>query len=405
MPHSSIVNLHYAKSERASVPLSFIARRHNGTQAATRDRIVLEPEIDLARYEFSAVVDWIDITVAFARQTQFRYVQDVLLHYFPRVCHVKAIDPFPGASADRFSFRVQEPRSVAIVLDCCRALAGKFGEASAPLVNAIEISVDAKPKEHDDHDRALLLGVMQRTIFTSRDIVGPNRSRPRHHISKTPVFLFPTSRSESRRRDIWLHSTEDNPAPLDSTLSLGAVDDPVMVKLMDKVVDRQNQKTRTFHALDDADKRVRIEVTLDSRALVGLGIRELIDLKNFSYVALQGDYFQFKLPTFQDLQDEKAHGLRAIRRELEQRRLKRFLSTGVIGLMFRQYAEKESRSSHLPELKRQFRRDGRKMRRNRRGSGTTDTLVAYEKLNRVVSAALWNLSKREKTAWARLESR
>jgi hypothetical protein len=36
-------------------------------------------------------------------------------------------------------------------------------------------------------------------------------------------------------------------------LSLGAVDDPVMVKLMDKVVDCQNQKAGTFHALVDAD--------------------------------------------------------------------------------------------------------------------------------------------------------
>jgi hypothetical protein len=220
---------------------------------ATRNRIVLEPEIDLTRFEISAVIDWIDVTVAFARQTQFRYVQNVLRHYFPRVCHVKAIDPLPGASADRFSFRVQEPRSVATVRDCCRALADKFGEASAPLVNAIEISIDATPKEHDDHDRALLLGVMQRTIFTSRDIIGRKRSRPRHHISKKPVFLFPTSRSESRTRDIWLHFTQDNPAPLDSTLSLGAVDDPVMVKLMDKVVDCQNQKAGTFHALVDAD--------------------------------------------------------------------------------------------------------------------------------------------------------
>jgi hypothetical protein len=173
---------------------------------------------------------------------------------------------------------------------------------------------------------------------------------------------------------------------------------------MDKVVDRQNQNTGTYDELDDAEKRVRIEVTLDSRALGDLGIKEVMDLEDFSYVALQGDYFQFKLPTFKDARHEKAPGLRAIRRELELRRLTRFLSTGVVGLMFRQHAEKKSRSSHLPELRRQFRKDGRKMRRDRQGKGTTEKLIAYEKLNRVVSAALWNLSKREKTAWRQMGS-
>jgi len=46
-----------------------------------------------------------------------------------------------------------------------------------------------------------------------------------------------------------------------------------------------------------------------------------------------------------------------------------------------------------------LRRTGKKMNRNRRGSGTTGTLVAYEELNRLVSNALGGLDRREQTAW------
>ncbi|MCB1470665.1 MAG: hypothetical protein KDK08_26725 [Rhizobiaceae bacterium] len=249
------------------------------------------------------------------------------------------------------------------------------------------------------------MAVMQRTIFTSRDIIGPERSRPRYHVSGKPVFLFPKSRSENKTLDIWLHSTSDRPAPLDSTLSLGAVHDPVMVKLMDKVIDRQNRTAGTYDQLGDNDKRVRIEVTLNNQELLALGIKEVADLRRYTYVSLQGRCFQFKLPTFIELKCMGAASSTAVKRELEERRLKRFLSTGVVGLLFRQHSERVNRSIHLPELKRQFRMDGRKMTRNRRGGGANGTFVAYERLNRVVSDALWGLAKRERTAWKEQETR
>lgn len=403
MPRSFTTDLRYAKSERPTVPLVFVASRHTGTQASVRGRTALKPAINLSRFRFKAVIDWIDVVVTLGRPTQFRYLQEFLNPLFPRRCRVEAIDSGPGGVADRFIVRIQEPASVAAVAEACDAIARKFGRSSATLVTAIEISVDARPHVLDDRSRALLLGVMQRTIFTSRDIYGPELSRPRYHTSAgvDPVYLFPKSGSRGKTLDIWLHTTGDRPAPIDSTLSLGALADPIMVKLMDKVIDRQNRQAGTYEELVDVEKRVRIEVTLRRPELSNLGVTEIADLRDFSYASLQGRCFQFKLPTFRYVDGDKASALTAVRREIEERRLKRFLSTGVIGLTVRRNAEKEFRSSILPEMKRQFRREGKKMRRDRRGAGSKGTLVAYEELNRLVSDALWSLAKRERTAWER----
>lgn len=75
-----------------------------------------------------------------------------------------------------------------------------------------------------------------------------------------------------------------------------------MMRLMDKVIDRQDRDAGTFLALNDVEKRVRIEVTLQKSVLHGLGVKTLQDLKGFKFNKLHGDHFQFFLPTIQ-----KAH--------------------------------------------------------------------------------------------------
>jgi hypothetical protein len=406
MPRTSSVDLRYAKVRLPPVRLDFTISRHSGKQASISDRLVVKPEIDLTRYAFKAVIDWIDVVVEFGRITQFQYVQDALRAAFPRICFVKAVNPGPGNTSATFSFRVQEPQSAAHVLEACKALAGKFGGSAGPLLDAIEISVDASPKVPNDEDRARLFGVMLRTIFTSRDILGPKSSRPRYSVSSgKPTFLFPAFESEERTDENWLLTENEKPVPADATFYLGARHEPAMVKLMDKVVDRQNRKAGTFADLRDGEKRVRIEVTLRRVELASLGISEVADLQRFSYASLQGGYFQFKLPTFQDVCSQEISVLAAARRAREKWRLARFLSTGIIGLMVRRHGEDRFRARHLPEMKRQFQRDGIKMRRNRRGVGPTGTMVAYAELNRLVSDALWGLARRERAVWGRMQRR
>lgn len=49
------------------------------TQPRFRDRLLVEPQLDLANYKIQAVVDWVDLRVRLGRRTQFRYVQGALM--------------------------------------------------------------------------------------------------------------------------------------------------------------------------------------------------------------------------------------------------------------------------------------------------------------------------------------
>ena len=402
MPRSSTVSLQYAKSARDPVSLGFAARRHAGKQAAVRDRVLLQPEIDLQKYAFSAVIDWIEVEVSLGRITQFRHIQDFLATARPRRHHIVPIQPGAGKESDNFTVRIQEPRSAAAVADVCDTIAAKFGSRSTPIIREIEISIDARPKVPNDDDRARMFGVLQRTIFTGRDIFTEGNSRPRYCIAKEdPIFLLKGSKKKSKLVNTMLWPESEVPAPVDGTFYLGARDEPSLVRIMDKVVDTQNHDEDTKVDLNDDEKRVRIEVALQLEELLDLGVCELEDLRSFSYPRLQRRNFQFKLPTFDETGGLGKAALKLVRVLKEERRLKRFLSTGVIGMLAMQRGEADFRSRHLPDLQRHMRQRGLKMKRNRRGTGPAGTFVAYEELNRLVADALWNLSKRERRAWER----
>lgn len=318
---------------------------------------------------------------------------------YSKLHYVEPIDPGAGEESDIFTVRIQEPRSVAAVAEICDTIAAKFGRRSTPTIHEIEISVDARPKVPNDDDRARMFGVMQRTIFTGRDIFTEGNSRPRYCIDDDPVFLLEGSKKKSKLVNTMLWPKEEKPAPVDGTFYLGAKDEPSLVRIMDKVVDRQNRSKKTWSDLKDDEKRARVEVTLQLEELLDLGVCALDDLRSFSYPRLQRRNFQFKLPTFAKTGGFGTAAMKLIRGLKEEERLKRFLSTGVIGLLAMQRGEADFRSLHLPDLRRHMRQRGLKMRRNRRGTGPVGTFVAYEELNRLVADALWNLSKREKRAW------
>lgn len=401
MPASFTTDLFFAKSTDDPIPLTFLARNYAGKQAAMRGRVVLTPDIDLTRFGFRAVIDWIKVEVEINHATQFRYLQDKLKTFFSGVCDVRAIEPEAGGVSARFSITIQEPKSVAHVQHSLEALPDGFKLVTQPVLSEIEVSVDAKPRAPSDLQRAMMLGVMNRTIFTRLDVITDPPSRPRHCATQgqKPKFLLPEFKSADKTIDTWLLTEKVRPAPVDGTFYLGAKRDPVLIKVMDKVIDLQNRKAGTCKILTDAEKRVRIEVTLKGRELKNLGLHHLEDLQDFSFTALQGSYFQFRLPTFEAPNPNAGFARSAARGWREEQRRKRFLMIGIMGLEFMRHAREEFRSRHMPELKRHMRRTGKKMNRNRRGSGTTGVLVAYQEMNRLVSNALGGLDRREATAW------
>src|SRR5690606_15566861 len=102
-------------------------------------------------------------------------------------------------------------------------------------------------------------------------------------------------------------------------------------RIMTKIIDRQNRHTGTRVELPESERRVRIEVTLNRAELEAINLLALEDLSSFRFQTLQGRYFQFWLPTFNNApepDDPKA----SITRAIEEGRVKKFLQTGVLGL-------------------------------------------------------------------------
>lgn len=383
--------------------LEFEARLLDKRQKRFAGKFCLAPKLDLNQYRFRAVIDWIEFEVTFNRGTQHQHVQPVIEQILSRKPYVKPVDAGDGNVSDRFSIKLQEP-SLATVFQVADALGMTFGMKEPPRITGIEISIDAYPDNPSDQARAKLLGAMQRTIFTARDIWSDTNSRPRVAYGEGPGKTYPLlPMSEAERvsagasRLVPAHHEE--PA-VDGTMYLGAKKDDVMIRLMDKVIDTQNRKAGTADVLEDHRKRVRIEVTLKKDELQSLGLDRLPDLRGFKFTRLQGRYFQFKLPTFPVDMEESTSGLEAVKAEREMWRVMTFTRSGIVGLMAMEAEREAGKKAETRALKRNLKSLGKKKVTSRVGTGSAGDLVAYEELNKKVALALRHLGDRERRGLA-----
>ncbi|SOC20522.1 hypothetical protein SAMN05877809_11251 [Rhodobacter sp. JA431] len=296
--------LPFAKTRTRPLLLGHKLRVLRNTQNRLKGRVALVPELDLRAYRFRAVFDWIEFRVHFTKQTQARYVQDVLRRFLDRDSHITPADEGLGGVFTECRIKVQEPPSMAVVTAIHKALQDTFGEASQSRVTGMEISVDAYPTEPADNARATLLGAMQRTIWTDRSIWAATMSRPRSVFAKGKKGVQRLVRAgRAQEPDLLGFVPEDHmPPAIDGTMYLGAKTDPVMIRLMDKVIDTQHPTTGPVQ-LEEDRQRVRIEATLKDGELGAIGVSDIASLKILRPSKLQKRYFQFKLPTFS--QDRK----------------------------------------------------------------------------------------------------
>jgi|GEM_PF-1166383 len=411
--------LPYLKSIRAPGTLSFIARPTALKQVRVKDRICFEPVIDLDAFRFHAVIDWIDVKVALGRPTQHQHVQAVLAPLLNRMSYIDPVNAGPGSVAETFVIRIQEPPPIATLMDIAETLETEFGFTAQPVITAIEISIDAYPKDGREESRAVLLGAMQRTVFTGRDITTNQNSRPRSVFGKKAPKIAPPAAPVARSTGLTLDNPylipwpdeentsvavcvrpEQYPAPaIDGTMYLGAEDDDVMIKLMDKIIDTQHMNG-TFVDLPDNRKRVRVEVTLLGKEPARIGLTDLASLEDFKFTRLQGEYFQFKLPTFAD-DDGAASSARSIAKAMHQTNRKIvFQKAGTVGLMVMDAARKRWRASEMPNIGTILIMMGlKKKETNRVGTGTTEALTSYNALNKKMALALRDLGHREARAF------
>ncbi|AZO05595.1 hypothetical protein [Mesorhizobium sp. M2A.F.Ca.ET.043.02.1.1] len=384
MNYSTTIILKGIKDPARQVALEYASAITTSVQRRVAGRTVVRPVINLGDYTCRAVIDWVVISFWFERSTQLQFVQEVVEPIIGRTPYVEPIDPAPGNVSTEFQIRFQEPR-LKLLAECEDALDKKFKLQMHGIVRSIEISVDFKPRSPSPDSVGRMVGVLSRHLFPDRDFITVALDRPRFSWRRgKSTFVMGANNL--------LSSDADRPAPIDATFYIGRKDGQVGWRVMEKLIDNQNIEAGTFDILPPSQHRARIEVTLDRQELIDLEVDFIHDLRRFNFSKLQGRYFQFMLPTFEN----RFAGKHPAYRALEIDRWRRFLNAGIVGLVAMEGARRSFRQAARPALKRSLRVKGRTIRPlSRLGSGASGSFLAYETLNGRAAMALEKLGQRE----------
>lgn len=229
--------LYYGKKPTRPLTLEHHSAVTGNSQRRLAKRTVLTPAIDLGDYRFRAVIDWIEFRLHFGQPTQVQHVQAVLRRFLPRNSFIYREDKGPGDVFSICTIKVQEPASLALITTIHKALVNTFGEAAGSRVTGIEVSVDATPKNPSDAARGLLLGAMQHTIWTNRDVWSERMDRPRGCIGQGEKKNFTLSPDPEKDDEKVSRSVPENhKIPfIDGTVYFGAKDGDVMIRVMGSV--------------------------------------------------------------------------------------------------------------------------------------------------------------------------
>jgi hypothetical protein len=365
-------------------------------QARLIGRYALVPMVHVDEYVCRAEIDWIQMRFQLARRTQHQWLQQALKPVVGRNSHIDVVDEGPGRSSDEFRVTFQEPDLQRIQVATSR-IGEEFGLVAQPEVNGIEISIDFRSRFQDRRDRALLFMALTRHLHATRDVISDKRDRPRFSYGEgQTVGVLGRSVASPDMDDHFFKSLGSDRVPvIDATYYVGSKESDVRWRVMDKIIDTQNPNEGTFVALDDVDKRVRIEVTLTTKPIADLGIKTLQDLASYPFSRLQAQFFTFMLPTFSDASQMPASVRAGGTAWRERRRELKFLKTGVIGLAAMDAALTRQENDLRHHAKADLRRKGATMApRSRTATGPSGTFLAYEPLNDRVGVALRNLGKR-----------
>lgn len=284
-------------------------------------------------------------------------------------------------------------------------LEAEFGLMDRPRVAEIEYSVDFRPKRPDASKRAALFMTLTQHLFPTRDVLSVLNDRPRFTYArgrKSTIQVIERDRYYPRTDAHHRTSTESGNSPfVDACYYVGARKADSAWRIMDKVVDRQDPLNGSRLDLDEKSKRVRVEVTLQRRAILANGVDLLSDLPNLRYATLQGAFFRFVIPTFANLAQRPADKISAARSRLERNREQKFLLTGVVGLQAMDEALERQRDAARPAARMILRQRGLLLKpKPRVGRGPSGAFVAFDELNARVATALRKLGDRVDAEWS-----
>ncbi|APH73402.1 hypothetical protein [Aquibium oceanicum] len=306
-------------------------------QARFKGRYVLQPEIDLGDYTCRAVIDWLELRIVIAGVTQWKWIQDHLEKLTGERLWVREVASAGGAAGQQFTVRFQEPL-LGDVIEAVEAVNSRWTLVAEPELVGLEISLDIKPKKFSEEALAKLFGVLARTHLPSRDVMSQPDDRPRFVATDQrgeirTVHVLASKKGVRRLDDeLLMRNDKDIPATIDSTYYTGAAGSSSSWRLMVKRIDQQNKTTGAVLKLPEDEVRVRLEVTMLEQELSELGLRKLNELEKFRFQTLQGSFFQFRLPTFRQVDETEKPHLRAVKEDFETKRMTKFLQAGVVGL-------------------------------------------------------------------------
>ncbi|MEN3974295.1 hypothetical protein [Emcibacter sp. SYSU 3D8] len=362
-----------------SLTLPYRVGELTGAQARLQGRYVVEPDVDVSGKSFacSAEVDWLVFGVSLRNVTQSVHVSTLLSPILRRQPHVEGPNGESHYTGNDFRIRVQQPKRRKLD-EVLFELDDRWGLVGEPRPLQIEVSLDFYPKDETDETRRMMVGILQRHFLAPDEHVEGKMAKGR--------FFF-TYGNPPRKKTFRIYSKKGATTPLiDSTVYFGKEGAPVTWRIMDKTTD--DRKGVKAMALMQDKKRARIEVTLGDATVAAMGLETLDDLKSPFFTKLRKPYFEFRLPTFDEVEGK---GIEAAREKYEELRWSLFAQAGVYGLLRMDRAADVTRADlNRKRTEGKVRAPDGTLRRLRVGENAR--LVAYGALHRRIGAALRNLN-------------
>lgn len=393
------IPLHYRSQALPTHDLAFKRVEIAGKQARHVGRYALAPRVDLAAYRTKAVLDFVEVEIETTHPTDFKALRGWIardLQLPPLWC--TQIDGGKN-SATKFRVVIQDPKVFVLTkLDAC-VENSKAGRAEPVKLRKVEVSVDFFPRSASDIERLAMVGVLQHTYLPRPDVWSNKTAHPRVSWGKTKneqQFFLPSSAKSGLT-----YSSIPKAPFLDATVYHGERDAPWMIRIQNKVAN--HRKDETALALDQHEKRARIEVTLTGTALCELGLNTIKDLAEFKFTQLQGDFFHFALPTFPDA--ARLPQLQCVQDVMNSRDRETFVAGGVACLERIRAVKEEwyhtapkinDAKDHVTTMRANMRAWGRKPSYGQVGQGKFGCTASYEELNDSVRSALRDLERRVK---------
>jgi len=390
-------------------PCTNIERRFNG-------RLDVVPKLNLEDYEFGGVIDYLRIELTSTKPMSPINVFKKLRAAAIKPGWIKAL-PLPDETkrlATRFTMRIDDPTPASLHgrINAIKRMGDFDCDGRLAL---LEISIDIYPKARGDEvARITMTDHLRRHILPNpaiwRDVttgdtwprwVGnpdPKKAKPDGTpASAKPHYLVGKGETELCNHLARGRFSNRKPAPSNATTYFGCSESGRgMIRIMDKVIDKQSRGKGAYVALKPAERRTRIEVELSGPALKAfLGDLHVDRLHEVDFRKLRRRFFQFvKLTVPGPLPaapGAPAPSLGTVIVDFErQKEISTFHVAGAVGLhLLQQHRAKNMRGRRRAAL----RHRGIALDRERQGLGNSGFLLSYAKLNAKCEDALRKINR------------